>query len=184
LKLYIMRHGSAEDDSATGRDADRILTPKGRDRVRAVAEKLVADGEAPSLIVTSPLARAEETARIVREVTKSRAPLEVRDELAGHGVVKEMALVRELVERCSGVHGADGAQAAPGAHAASILLVGHQPGLSELVIELTQSSVAFDKAMVVAIEVANGPYTVRFVLEPKTLDYRAMPQRGARPLDS
>jgi phosphohistidine phosphatase len=156
LKLYIMRHGPAEDDSATGRDADRALTPKGRDRVHAVAEKLVADGKVPSVIVTSPLVRAEETARIVREVAKLAAPLELRDELAGNGVVKEMALVTELVQRAE----------------PSIMLVGHQPDLSELVIELTGSSVAFDKAMVVAIDAHAQPYALLFVLDPKSLDYR------------
>ncbi|MDB4995426.1 MAG: phosphohistidine phosphatase, SixA [Myxococcaceae bacterium] len=168
-----MRHGPAEDDSATGRDADRALTPKGRDRVRAVAAKLLADGEAPSLIITSPLVRADETARIVREVTRLEAPLELRDELAGNGVVKEMALVIELVHG----HGAQtGRRSDP-----SVMLVGHQPDLSELVIELTERSVAFDKAMVVAIDVAHPKreasgaptYTLRFVLDPKTLDYRA-----------
>ncbi len=160
-----MRHGPAEDDSATGRDADRALTPKGRDRVRAVAAKLLADGEVPSLIITSPLVRANETARIVREACRLEAPLELRDELAGNGVAKEVALVTELV------HGPT-RRSDP-----SVMLVGHQPDLSELVIELTERAVAFDKAMVVAIDVAytsGAPtYELRFVLDPKTLDYRA-----------
>jgi phosphohistidine phosphatase len=169
LKLYIMRHGPAEDDSATGRDADRALTAKGRDRVRAVAERLVADGEVPRVILTSPLVRAAETARIVEHIvdthlasgsassSRSRAPLEIRDELAGNGAAKGVTLVHELVRASEDT--------------ASVLLVGHQPDLSEIVIDLTMRSVAMDKAMVVAIDAVNGTYTLRFVLDPKTLDY-------------
>jgi len=41
MKLYVMRHGPAEDFSASGRDADRALTPSGRDRVRDVAKALL-----------------------------------------------------------------------------------------------------------------------------------------------
>ena len=41
MKVYVMRHGPAEDDSPTGRDADRALTTSGRDRTRSVARALV-----------------------------------------------------------------------------------------------------------------------------------------------
>ena len=166
-----MRHGPAEDDSATGRDADRVLTAKGRDRVRSVAERLVADGEIPRVIVTSPLVRAAETARIVQHFvsahasasssassSRSQAPLDVRDELAGNDPAKGVALVHELVR-----HSSD--------DTASVLLVGHQPDLSEIVLDLTKRSVAMDKAMVVGIDAVKGAYTLRFVLDPKTLDY-------------
>ena len=37
MKLYVMRHGPAEDHADSGRDADRALTAAGRERVVAVA---------------------------------------------------------------------------------------------------------------------------------------------------
>src|SRR5438105_4266876 len=95
MKLYVMRHGPAADDSATGRDADRALTAGGRERVAAVAKALLDAGEAPAAILTSPLVRAVETAEIVAEVTKLAGSVEVRREL-GLGTEK-LPLVEEAV---------------------------------------------------------------------------------------
>ena len=69
MKLYVMRHGPAADDSPSGRDADRALTPAGRERVTLVAKALTEGGEEPFAILSSPLVRAVETAEIVAEVT-------------------------------------------------------------------------------------------------------------------
>ena len=44
MKLYVMRHGPAHDDSPSGRDADRALTVSGRERVAAVAKALMDEG--------------------------------------------------------------------------------------------------------------------------------------------
>ena len=60
-----MRHGPAEDVAASGRDFDRALTGAGRARVVRVAEVLKREGEIPSTVWTSPLARARATAEIV-----------------------------------------------------------------------------------------------------------------------
>ena len=65
MKLYVMRHGPAEDFAPSGRDGDRALTTSGRERVRAVAKLLATEGEAPRMIVSSPLVRAMQTAEIV-----------------------------------------------------------------------------------------------------------------------
>ena len=69
MKLYVMRHGPAEDHHAAG-DAARALTTSGRERVRQVAELLVTEGEAPKHIVSSPLVRALQTAEIVHAQAK------------------------------------------------------------------------------------------------------------------
>lgn len=65
-----MRHGPAEDHAASGRDFDRALTASGRERVRDVARALVEGGEAPLVILTSPLVRALQTAEIVAGVVQ------------------------------------------------------------------------------------------------------------------
>src|SRR4051812_9306069 len=85
MKLYVMRHGPAEDSSASGRDADRVLTVAGRERVRLVAQALMDGAEYPFTIVSSPLARALESAEIVAEVTQlsRRARENEKAQLAG-----------------------------------------------------------------------------------------------------
>ena len=64
MEIYFLRHGIAEDRSATGADADRRLTDEGRSKLRKVLELAHAAEVAPSLILTSPLRRALETAEI------------------------------------------------------------------------------------------------------------------------
>src|SRR5581483_10020187 len=40
VKIYVVRHGPAEDTATSGKDFDRVLTPSGRERVREVARAL------------------------------------------------------------------------------------------------------------------------------------------------
>ncbi len=153
-----MRHGPAEDKSASGQDEDRALTPSGRDRVRSAAHALVDEDEAPLLIASSPLVRALQTAEIVAAATKlsaKRGSVEIRRELAPGG--DEVELVRSLLrddkKRC--------------------LIVGHEPDLSGLIMDLVGEPVPvpMDKAMVVGLSVKPGGASLRFVLDPRALAF-------------
>ena len=64
MEIYFLRHGIAEVRAASGRDADRRLTEEGRDKLRRVLERAHSAGVNPSLILSSPLRRAIETAEI------------------------------------------------------------------------------------------------------------------------
>jgi phosphohistidine phosphatase len=64
MELYLLRHGIAEDRAPSGRDADRRLTEEGRQKLRRVLERAHSAGVSPSLILSSPLKRAIETAEI------------------------------------------------------------------------------------------------------------------------
>ena len=176
MKLYVMRHGPAEDDSPTGRDADRVLTPAGRERVRAIAQKLVDENEAPFIILSSPLARSLETATIVAEVTQlarrareeqkaqtggATGAVEIRREL-GMGAGK-LSLLAELVR----------------AGRKRVMIVGHEPDLSMLVTSLIghPPDGGMQKGMVVGVKLTPDPEVAglqfrskaRFILDPKTL---------------
>jgi phosphohistidine phosphatase len=153
LKLYVMRHGPAEDTAPSGRDFDRALTPSGRSRVETVAEELSKKGEAPRLILTSPLVRAVQTADIVHVICKPQGPVEVRREISPSGDLD--GLVREMVA----------------AGARRVMLVGHEPDVSSLVSRLVPSwTRGMDKAMVIGLRVRDGEAPeLRFVLEPKSL---------------
>jgi len=159
MKIAIMRHGPAEDYAASGRDFDRALTPKGRDRVRDVAKALLAAGEAPTEIVTSPLVRARETAAAVLDVLGER-PLEIARAMEpGRDA---LGLVTSLFHE-----GRD-----------NVLLVGHEPDLSDLVAVLTGFAPpeGMLKGMVVSVSLVADTSegrgfasSSRFVLDPKTL---------------
>jgi phosphohistidine phosphatase len=184
VKLYVMRHGPAEDTSKTGRDGDRALTTEGRDRTRAVARALSAEGEAPLTLVSSPLVRALQTAEIVAAVTDLEK--RVRDAKDAGGAPGAVEIRREM---------------APGGDALGLVLelarsgrkrtmvVGHEPDLSMLVARLVGRHLpqGMLKSMVVGIKVdppprdasdddgAQGGDTnieLRFILDPKTLTWQ------------
>jgi phosphohistidine phosphatase len=160
MKLYIMRHGPAEDVAASGRDADRALTAPGRERVRAVGKSLLEEDEAPHAILTSPLVRALQTAEIVAAATKlgeRGGAVETRREIAPGGDAYD--LVREIVET----------------RRKRTMIVGHEPDLSALVARLVGHAPpqGMLKAMVVGISLEQGLDCpkLRFVLDPKSVEW-------------
>jgi phosphohistidine phosphatase len=159
LKLYLMRHGPAEEQADSGMDSDRALTASGRDRVRGVAKLLLALDEQPLQVMTSPLVRAVQTAEIVAVTTKlgdREGNVQVRRELSPGGAGGK-GLVASLAS----------------AGSKRVMLVGHEPDLSELVTALLPkgSPHAFEKAMVVGFHVgpSGGQSRLRFVLDPRAL---------------
>ena len=157
MKLYVMRHGSAEDQSATGDDATRALTAQGRERVRDVARALADADEAPKVVVASPLIRALQTAEIVHAHAKVESPLEVNAVMAPRG--DALSYVRDAAK--SGKK--------------RLMVVGHEPDVSILVASLLGSplEIGFAKSMVVGLRVPadEADAKVRFVLDPKTLQF-------------
>jgi phosphohistidine phosphatase len=65
MQIYLLRHGIAEDARPGTSDADRALTPEGKEKLRRVLKRA---GITPSLILSSPYKRAVETAEIAAEV--------------------------------------------------------------------------------------------------------------------
>lgn len=170
-----MRHGPAEDHAPTGRDGDRALTPSGRERVAQVAAALVARGEVPSLIVSSPLVRARQTAEIVADACGIRADqITLERALAPEG--DQLALYAGQLE----------------AGLARVLVCGHEPDLSDAVLAMTDTlpPQGMQKAMVIGLEleplaivapsaVGAGRFQcrVRFVLDPKSRTFDDAPPR-------
>jgi phosphohistidine phosphatase len=161
VKIYIMRHGPAEDQAPTGRDYDRKLTSSGRARTELAAQEL-GRWERPKRVLSSPLVRTVETAEVVIASLGLTCDLEKRDELAPGG--DALRLLGELASQ--------GAKRA--------VLIGHEPDVSSLAAILLPSwSRSFDKAMIVGLKidrasVANRgkdaqPAQLRFVIDAKRL---------------
>ncbi|MCX7866930.1 MAG: phosphohistidine phosphatase SixA [Limisphaera sp.] len=118
VKLYLLRHAEAVDatETASGKDEDRALTPRGRRRARALAHALRQRGIQCDLVWTSPLVRARQTADILaRGLRLGRAPVVVEslapDQPPRH-LVAELQALRPLPD--------------------AMMLVGHEPFLSRL----------------------------------------------------
>jgi len=70
MEIYLLRHGIAEDRSPSGSDAARRLTDEGRQKLRRVLERAAGAKVRPSLILTSPLVRAVQTAEMAAEILR------------------------------------------------------------------------------------------------------------------
>jgi phosphohistidine phosphatase len=131
MDLFLLRHAIAEqrDPTKYPDDALRPLTEKGIKRMRRVAEGFLAAGLTFDVIYTSPYTRARQTADIVADVFGLRKVLRETDTLAVDGDPE--ALIADLKK----------------VDATSILLVGHEPYLSELISHLLVGDASLDVTM-------------------------------------
>ena len=115
MRIYILRHGIAEDAPPGGADADRALTQEGKQKLRGVLERARQAGIRPSLILTSPLKRAVETAEIAASILHGADDL-IRTNALGPSGTPERVW-KEIRARKTD----------------EILIAGHEPLLSTLV---------------------------------------------------
>ncbi|MGE0480259.1 MAG: phosphohistidine phosphatase SixA [Phycisphaerae bacterium] len=164
MLLYVMRHGVAVERGHVDypNDAERPLTPRGQKRTRQAARGLRALGVEPDLLLTSPLVRARQTAAVVA-AELHLTPERIRETSALAPGASAFEVFRELA--------GDGPP-----HA--VVLVGHEPDLSELISRLLVGDAhALDaplkKAAVCVVEVHSPPLaargTLRALLPPGAL---------------
>lgn len=68
MEIYLLRHAIAENARPGQPDAERALTQEGRDKLRRVMQRARAAGVKPSVILSSPYRRAQETAAVAKEI--------------------------------------------------------------------------------------------------------------------
>lgn len=119
MNLYLLRHGLATEPGEGGitRDSDRPLTVKGERRTGRAGEAMRAMDLSFDLILTSPYKRARQTAEIIADALDAKERLHVAETLAPGG--NSRRLIESINRR----------EPRPG----EVLLVGHEPGLSELI---------------------------------------------------
>jgi phosphohistidine phosphatase len=123
MMLYILRHAEAEYEDDQGGDEGRRLTQRGRERTRDAAVGMRSIGLKSDAILTSPLARAAETADAVAAAYANAPPPQVLPALSA-GVAPAEAI----------------AALSPFARYENVLVVGHEPQLSGLVSMLLTGS--------------------------------------------
>jgi phosphohistidine phosphatase len=133
MQLYFLRHGEADWPSWKKSDDERPLTDFGKKEMRDVAKFLARLKVAPDLIVTSPLPRASQTAKIAAEHLKAKLR---EDELLAPGFgVSEL---RTVLKR----H-----------HSKVLILVGHEPDFTNIISGLTGASLKLSKAGVALLDI-------------------------------
>jgi phosphohistidine phosphatase len=123
MQVYILRHGIAEEVKPGGSDSNRALTNEGRKKLREVLRLAEKADVVPSLIITSPLVRAVQTAEVVIEV------LGYANDLLRTDALEPASTPERIWEEIRSQQGV-----------MQLMLVGHEPVLSQLVAFLLGSS--------------------------------------------
>src|SRR5437016_5354312 len=147
MQVHLLRHGAAENFASTDTDAMRKLTTAGRDQLWRALECARHAEIAPTVILTSPYARAIETAEIAAAVFHYRGNIVKTDALLP--VASPEQVWDELRSR---------------QNEEQILLAGHEPLMSQLVAYLLGApplQIDMQTATLVRIDIA------RFTGEPR-----------------
>lgn len=137
MKLYLVRHATAEDKATD--DASRRLTPEGLEEARIVGRALRRLKLAPEMVLSSPLRRAQETARLLAAELK---PHPAYHETVALGFDGTLSAVLQAARK-AGVR-------------QSAILVGHMPSLAAHLAQLLgapdPTPFAFGKGSVACVE--------------------------------
>jgi phosphohistidine phosphatase len=149
-QLWLLRHGEAEPHGGKP-DELRALTERGREQSRSAGRALKALGVEVQLCFTSPKRRARETAELACEALG----IEPMDEQAlAEGF--DGGAARELM-------------AAAGADQ-RVLVVGHEPALSQVVHDYTGARVDLKKGGIAGLRMEGGSGELIVLLRPRELE--------------
>lgn len=172
-ELLLLRHGIAEERRPDRADADRALTPLGRQKTRAVLERAVALGLRADRLISSPLIRAHQTAELA--LAADLAPSLDLSEALAPGADPLPLLRAWLGQLQRPDHG--------GAIQGRLVLVGHEPDLGLLactVLGASPGAISLRKAGLALLRFeaatpglagspALPPASLRLLLSPRVL---------------
>jgi phosphohistidine phosphatase len=123
-RLMLLRHAKTESDAPSGRDQDRRLDDRGRQDAAEIGGFIAGHPPFPGTVLVSPATRAHQTWELAWAAMQDSMP------------PPQVELLPEL-------YGADPAQLLQTIHAACatdpkrLMIVGHNPGMHELALALT-----------------------------------------------
>jgi phosphohistidine phosphatase len=115
--VYLMRHAKSSWDDPDLADHDRPLSARGLKAAARMAELILREEIAPALILCSSARRARETLAPIRQAIGDRARVEVEEGLYGAGADQLLHRLRQVPSS-----------------AASVMVIGHNPGIQELAV--------------------------------------------------
>lgn len=167
MDIYFLRHASAGDSTLNpAKDDVRPLDKLGIEQSHNVGWALAAMKVAFDAILCSPLLRAQQTAKIVAEEIGHEEKIVTEPGLHPGGSFQQF---RDILRRHGGTN--------------SILIVGHNPSMTEFLNKLLMGGDAPDavevkKAMIAKVEMSGSKAMLKWCLPPKVL--RAIQQGSAK----
>ncbi|RLD42065.1 MAG: phosphohistidine phosphatase SixA [Bacteroidetes bacterium] len=123
-KLYLLRHGEAEDFSVNNNDVLRKLTDAGRAQINQIAQYIKENHIKIDQIISSPAERAKESAEIIKKLLNLHDIIYV-DNLYPSTTSSIYDAIVATEDKIN-----------------SILIIGHNPGLSSFAQEYMQFNAA------------------------------------------
>jgi phosphohistidine phosphatase len=156
-QLWLLRHGDAEPHG-TRPDAQRRLTERGERQSEAAGVALARIGVSFDATLSSPKARARETAELaLARMGEGQSPgLQLHEPLVGGYDA------RQALDALAGAGGDDGG-------VGPILLVGHEPDLSRVVGDLTGGRIDLKKGGLAVVRLSGTGGELVLLLRPSEL---------------
>lgn len=121
--LFTLRHAKSSWDDQGLADFDRPLNSRGIEAARFMGELIYTRGLTPQRIISSPAKRAKQTAVLVAEIGGVGSKVVYDDRIYEASSLALFNVVRELEDSLE-----------------SVMIVGHNPGMEDLVRLLTGSA--------------------------------------------
>lgn len=120
-RLYLFRHAKSDRADPGIADFDRPLAPRGRRNAPAIAAIMRERGYIPDFILCSPARRAHETLAGLQPILGQSIPVRLDNRLYLAEAETIWQIIREFDRR-----------------QASLLVIGHNPGLGQLALHLAR----------------------------------------------
>jgi phosphohistidine phosphatase len=152
-QLWLLRHAEAEPHGSR-EDSARRLTERGEQQARAAGVAIARIGVRFDTILYSPKVRAAQTAELAAEAWEE----EERERMAVHEPLAGGFEVAQALDALAGA-GPD----------ARVLLIGHEPDLSQLAAALTGAKLDLKKGGVAALRLEGASGELAVLLRPRDL---------------
>lgn len=156
--LFVLRHAKSSWDNINLSDFERPLNKRGLKTAPQMGEMMYRKNFQPNVIISSPAKRAKQTAILVKESAQISGKIYYDERIYEASPYRLLQIISEFDEKAD-----------------SVMLVGHNPGLENLVKILTGEIQAMPTAALAIIdlniekwnEVSQECGTLRVLIRPK-----------------
>jgi len=135
--LYLMRHSKALNSSKDSSDFNRPLHPQGEIDAQTMGSRLLVKNPIPEIIISSPAKRALNTAlQVLKELQISKESLITNTNLYLASAQSILTVINNSNKSLN-----------------SVCIIGHNPGISELIYLLTGTSMNMTTSAIATIEI-------------------------------
>lgn len=140
--LFILRHAKSSWDNADLSDYERPLNERGLEAAPLMGGIMRTNQFQPALILSSPAKRAEQTAMLVKEAAGYGGEIKFEERIYEASQARLLEIISEQNSRLE-----------------SVMLVGHNPGLENLILALTGETHPMPTAALAVIDLETNRWS-------------------------